>query len=172
MSDVPDNTTPVDFSCNAPITSASERGEKTLEVLEPTSRKDILTDKDDRQPSKSCQIVHVASPIREHLNEETTRDGKTRSIPEEVGNCRVPTCSVCLYSEAPTRQFWRGNHPSKRKKVNRCKIPLHHVVSVDQLVSLMPGVIVQMTGFFLATKCYKFATVFVKLRQPSKDSLD
>ena len=170
MLDVPDNTIPVDFSFNAPITSASERGEKTLEV-EPTSRKDILTDKEDRQPSKSCQIVHVASPIRAHLNAETTRDGKTRSIPEEVGNCRVPTCSVCLYSEA-TRQFWRGNHPSKGKKVNRYEIPRHHVVSIDQLISLTPGLIVQMTGFFLATKCYKFATAFVKLRQPSKDSLD
>ena len=71
----------------------------------------------------------------------------------------VPVCAACLYGKA-TRKPWR----TKPKKVDKDKLRKAtapgQIVSVDMLVSPVPGLIAQMAGW-ITGKRYKYAAVYV-----------
>ena len=155
---VPDMATTVDFSLNGPITSASEGG-RTATEGEPTSQINVITDKEDRQPSDLAELLmlhHQYGHISMRKLQEMAKQG---ILPKRLATCRIPTCSACLYSKA-TRRPWRGKTSKQWKEEGMTAQQPGQVVSVDQLVSPTPGLIAQMTGF-LTTKRYKYATVFV-----------
>jgi hypothetical protein len=79
-------------------------------------------------------------------------------LPADLATCPVPRCAACMFGKM-TRRAWRTRAP-----VNAMTIPLvtvpGSVVSMDQLVSAVPGLIGQMKGF-LTHKRYTVATIFV-----------
>ena len=78
-------------------------------------------------------------------------------LPQRLAHCKIPSCSACLYGKAMKRA-WRSKLGKQRQEKKALK--LGEVISVDQMVSPVPGLIAQMVGF-LTRQCYKYATVFV-----------
>ena len=79
-------------------------------------------------------------------------------IPKKFENCDTPTCAACMYSKY-THKTWCMR--SRKTPHNPLQVANPgQIVLVDHLVSLTPGLLVQMTGI-LTTKIYKYATVFV-----------
>jgi hypothetical protein len=80
------------------------------------------------------------------------------SIPPRLGKCTIPPCATCLFGKAHKQP-----KQSKAKKSltdpEEVKAP-GDLVSIDVLVSSMPGLIAQMAGF-LTCKQYQYACVFV-----------
>ena len=82
---------------------------------------------------------------------------KRKIIPKHLAECNMPVCTACAYAKA-TKRNWRPKTAKAYKPIKPTKPG--QVVSVNQLVSPMPGLIAQMTGL-LTKKRYKYATVFV-----------
>ena len=78
-------------------------------------------------------------------------------LPQRLAQCKIPTCSACLYGKA-TKRAWRSKQERQRQQKQALKP--RDVISVDQMVSPVPGLIAQMMGF-LTKQQYKYATVFV-----------
>jgi hypothetical protein len=82
---------------------------------------------------------------------------KQGALPGRLKNCPIPTCTACMYGKA-SRKKWRD------KPKNKVKLPsilqAGERVSVDQMVSLIPGLIARITRI-LTTQRYKYATMFV-----------
>ena len=78
-------------------------------------------------------------------------------LPWRVAQCKIPTCSACLYGKA-TKTAWRSEQ-ERRRQQNQALKPGDDI-SVDQMVSPVPGLIAQMVGF-LTKHCYKYVTVFI-----------
>ena len=78
-------------------------------------------------------------------------------LPQRPAQCKIPSCSVCLYGKA-TKRAWR----SKQEKQRQCNNTLKpgEVISADQMVSPVPGLIAEMVGFITKQR-YKYTTVFV-----------
>ena len=80
-------------------------------------------------------------------------------LPARLAKCKAPKCAACLFGR-PTRRAWQ----SKLPKNARTRLPAitapGAVVSIDQMISLTPGLIAQMRGF-LTRKRYTTVTVFV-----------
>ena len=79
-------------------------------------------------------------------------------IPKKFNKCDTPTCATCIYAKS-TRKPCRGRSikaPHKRLQVTHPG----QIVSMEQQVSPTPGLGAHMNGI-LATKIYKYATVFV-----------
>ena len=83
---------------------------------------------------------------------------KQRVLPHHLSHCAIPVCSACQYAKA-TRRPWRMKIASRSNHFNIPSKP-GEVVSVDQLVSPVPGLIAQMTGFITKQR-YKYATVYI-----------
>jgi hypothetical protein len=79
-------------------------------------------------------------------------------LPIALATCQIPKCAACMYGKA-TRRAWRTKSPVNAIANKRVTAP-GAVVSMDQLVSSVPGLIGQMKGF-LTRKRYTVATVFV-----------
>ena len=79
-------------------------------------------------------------------------------FPRRLKDIPTSACLACHYYKA-TKRPWRHNYHKQYKPPPSPNKP-GEVVSVDQMVSPTPGLIAQMTGK-LATKRYKYATVFV-----------
>ena len=79
-------------------------------------------------------------------------------IPRKYATCEIPICQACAYAKM-VRRPWR-NKPIRQNENNEITLKPGEVISVDQLVSPVPGFIAQMTGK-LTVKRYKHATVFV-----------
>ena len=78
-------------------------------------------------------------------------------LPRRLAQCKIPTCSACLYGKA-TKIAWRSKQ-ERQRQWNQILKP-GKVISVDKMVSPVPELIAQMVGF-LTKQCYKYATVFV-----------
>ena len=78
-------------------------------------------------------------------------------LPWRLAQCKIPTCSACLYGKA-TKRAWRSKQGRQRQR-NQTLKP-RDVISVDQMVSPVPGLITQMVSF-LMKQHYKYATLFV-----------
>jgi Reverse transcriptase (RNA-dependent DNA polymerase) len=79
-------------------------------------------------------------------------------LPIGLATCQIPKCAACMYGKA-TRRAWRTKTPVNAIANKQVTAP-GAVVSMDQLVSAVPGLIGQMKGF-LTRKRYMVATVFV-----------
>ena len=118
----------------------------------------ILLDEEDRQASTPEAELLIAHYRFQHISfsklQEMARQG---ILPRKLAHCKIPSCSACLYGKA-TKIAWRsklGKHTTERKTLKPGE-----VISVDQMVSPVPGLIAQMVGF-LTRQRYKYATVFV-----------
>jgi hypothetical protein len=83
---------------------------------------------------------------------------KQGALPIKLATCEVPKCAACLYGKA-TRRAWRSKAPINQIGTPPATAP-GAVVSVDQMVSAVPGLIAQMRGF-ITRKRYSVATVYV-----------
>ena len=83
---------------------------------------------------------------------------KRGDLPAAIATCPIPKCAACLYGKA-TRRPWRTRAPVNAMLVPPVVAP-GSVVSVDQMVSAIPGLIPQMKGF-ITYKRYEIATIFV-----------
>ena len=77
-------------------------------------------------------------------------------IPKRLATCRIPKCQSCLYGRATKRPWRTKGHMNKIKTVTRPG----QCVPVDQLKSLVPGLVGQNKGYFFR-KRYMVATIFV-----------
>ena len=118
----------------------------------------ILVDEEDRQASTPEAELLIAHYRFQHISfsklQEMARQG---ILPRKLAHCKIPSCSACLYGKA-TKRAWRlilGKQTTERKTLKPGE-----VISVDQMVSPVPGLIAQMVGF-LTRQRYKYATVFV-----------
>ena len=118
----------------------------------------ILVDEEDRQASTPEAELLIAHYRFQHISfsklQEMARQG---ILPRKLAHCKIPSCSACLYGKA-TKRAWRsklGKQTTERKTLKPGE-----VISVDQMVSPVPGLIAQMVGF-LTCQRYKYATVFV-----------
>ena len=78
-------------------------------------------------------------------------------LPQRLAQCKIPTCSACLYGKA-TKRAWRSKQERQRQQDQALKPG--DVISVYQMVSPVPWLIAQMVGI-LTKHRYKYATVFV-----------
>ena len=76
-----------------------------------------------------------------------------------IAKCAVPICSLCQYAKATHRQ-WCTKSCKNHQDVSEHPTKPGQCMSVDQLVSPTPGLIVQMTGF-ITKQWYKYATIYV-----------
>ena len=83
---------------------------------------------------------------------------RQRTLPHCLSTCAIPDCSACQYAKA-TRRPWQMKIASRNKDIAIPSKP-GQVVLVDQLVSPVPGLIAQMTGF-ITKQLYKYATVYI-----------
>ena len=118
----------------------------------------VVVDEQDRQESTpEAELLMVHHPLH-HISfsklQEMARQG---ILPRQLAQCKTPTCSVCLYGKA-TKRAWRSKE--KRQRQQNQVLKPGKIISVDQMVSPVPGLIAQMVGF-LKKQRYKYATVFV-----------
>ena len=67
-------------------------------------------------------------------------------------------CNVCIFAKANRKQ-WKNKKRKNWSKTQTSKVP-GYIVSVDQILSHIPGFISQMTGI-LMKKIYKYTIVYV-----------
>jgi hypothetical protein len=80
-------------------------------------------------------------------------------LPAKLQHCQNVICPACLYGKQKRRPWRVKGGESKSNKLKRATQP-GQCVSVDQLVSGIPGLVGQTTGK-LTTARYKVATIFV-----------
>ena len=118
----------------------------------------IVVDEEDRQESTPEAELLMVHHRFQHISfsklQEMARQG---ILPQRLAQCKIPSCSACLYGKA-TKRAWRSKQERQSQR-NQVLKP-RQVISVDQMVSPVPGLIAQVVGF-LTKQCYKYATVFV-----------
>ena len=65
-------------------------------------------------------------------------------LPGNLAHCKIPSCSACLYGKA-TKRAWRSK--LSKQTTEKKTLKPGEVISVDQMVSPVPGLIAQMVGF-------------------------
>jgi hypothetical protein len=83
---------------------------------------------------------------------------KLQELPARLKNCPIPMCTACTYRKA-SRKAWRSKSVQKAAN-NQDDLQLGDIVSADQTVSPILGLVVQITGTH-TTKWYNCATVYV-----------
>jgi hypothetical protein len=83
---------------------------------------------------------------------------RQRALPARLKNCPIPMCRACAYGKA-SRKAWRGKQMKNVASVWKDLQP-GEMISVDQMVSPIPGLVAQITGA-LTTKRYNYATVYM-----------
>ena len=118
----------------------------------------IIVDEENRQEITPEAVLLKADHCFQHISSFMLQEmAHQRILPRRLAHCKTPSCSACLYGKA-TKRAWRSKQGKQRKKKKALKPG--EVISVDQMVSPVPGLIAQMVGF-LARQRYKYATVFV-----------
>uniref|UniRef100_UPI00293D8CF2 reverse transcriptase domain-containing protein n=1 Tax=Janthinobacterium sp. TaxID=1871054 RepID=UPI00293D8CF2 len=127
----------------------------------PGTREQIQREEDEDVQAMTPQAEMLAWHYRlGHLPfERIKRLAERGDLPTKLATCKVPKCASCLYGK-PTRRAWRSKLP--KNKVSRLPAVTSPgaVVSIDQMISLTPGLIAQMRGF-VTRKRYTTVTVFV-----------
>ena len=118
----------------------------------------IIIDKEDRQKSTLEAELLMAHHRFQHISFSKLQQMAHQGIlPRRLACCKIPSCSACLYGKA-TKRAWHSKLGKQRQEKKALKPG--EVISVDQMVSPVPGLIAQMVGF-LTKQRYKYATVFV-----------
>ena len=117
-----------------------------------------VVDEEDRQESTPEAELLMAHHRFQHISFSKLQEMACQGIlPWQLVQCKIPTCSACLYRKA-TKRAWRSKQ-GRQRQWNQTLKP-GDVISVDQMVSPVPGLITQMVGF-LTKQRYKYATVFI-----------
>ena len=131
---------------------------KNLPALIEHEDSSVIVDEEDRQETTPEAELLMAHHRFQHISfsklQEMARQG---ILPKKLAHCKIPSCSACLYGKA-TKRAWRSKLGKKRAE--KKSFNPGEVISVDQMVSPVPGLIAQMVGF-LTRQRYKYATVFV-----------
>ena len=118
----------------------------------------VVVDEEDHHESTPEAELLMAHHRFQHISfsklQEMARQG---ILPRQLVQCMIPTCSACLYGKAMKRA-WQSKQERQRQQ-NQALKP-GDIISVDQMVSPVPGLITQMVGFLMKQR-YKYATVFV-----------
>ena len=118
----------------------------------------VVVDEEDRQESTPEAELLMAHHRFQHISFSKLQEMACQGIlPRRLVQCKIPTCSACLYGKAMKRA-WRSKQERQRQQ-NQALKP-RDIISVDQMVSPVPGLIAQMVGF-LTKQRYKYATVFI-----------
>jgi len=130
-----------------------------FDVTAPSDReKNKLPNEEDRESeTATAQMLQMHYDMGHVSFEKILRAAKRGILPPKFLKCNIPTCSACEYARA-TKRAWKG----KKRKSQVLTPPSRpgQVVGVDQLVSPVPGLIAQMTGF-LTKQRYRYATIYV-----------
>lgn len=112
----------------------------------------------DKSLPQNCYFSNFIKKIWSCLIQKLCLMAKWGIIDKKFTKCDMPACTVCMYGKAHYAPL-QGKTTKNRAQVQEPTKP-GEMVSVDQLVSPMPGFVAQMTRR-LITKRYKYATVFV-----------
>ena len=118
----------------------------------------IITDEEDRiTETPTAELLRYHYDMGHISFAKLQQMAKQRVLPHHLSSCAIPVCSACQYAKA-TRRPWRAKTTSSHDRSTPSKPG--EVISVDQLVSPVPGLIAQMTGFITKQR-YKYATVYI-----------
>ena len=118
----------------------------------------VVVDEEDRQESTPEAELLMAHHRFQHISFSTLQEMARQGIlPRRLAQCKIPTCSACRYGIAKKRA--RRSKQERQRQRNQVLKP-GKVISVDQMVSPVPGLIAQMVGFPTKQR-YKYATVFI-----------
>ena len=118
----------------------------------------IIIYEEDRQKSTPEAELLMAHHRFQHISFSKLQEMAHQGVlPRRLAHYKIPSCSACLYGKA-TKRAWRSKQGKQRQEKKALKPG--EVISVDQMVSPVPGLIAQMVGF-LTRQCYKYAAVFV-----------
>ena len=118
----------------------------------------VVVDEEDRQESTPEVELLMAHHRFQHISFSKLQEMACQGIlPRQLAQCKIPTGSACLYGKA-LKRAWQSKQ-ERQRQWNQALKP-GDVISVDQMVSPVPGLIAQMVGF-LTKQCYKYATVFI-----------
>ena len=112
----------------------------------------VIVDEEDRQESTPEAELLMAHHRFQHISFSKLQEMAHQGIlPRRLAQCKIPSCFACLYGKA-TKRAWRSKQ-GKQRQGNKTLKPIE-VISVDQMVSPVPGLIAQMVGF-LTKQRYK-----------------
>ena len=118
----------------------------------------VIIDEEDYQESTPEAELLMAHYRFQHISFSKLQEMACQGIlPWRLAQCKIPTCSACLYGKA-TKRAWQSKQERQRQWYQDLKPG--DIISVNQMVSPVPGLISQMVGF-LTKQQYKYATVFV-----------
>ena len=119
----------------------------------------IIEDEEDRQVNNlSAEFLKYHHKFNHCSPRRMQLLARSGVIPRRLAKCQVPVCSACLYGKA-TRRPWRSK-PSNNAEDGYVPTTPGEVVSVDQMISNVPGLVAQMAGRPVRSR-YKVVTVFV-----------
>jgi hypothetical protein len=92
------STADVTFDLDGP-TVANRKGE---------AAPNVITDEENRQPESDMGQLLLLHHRYGHISMRKLQEmAKQGILPKRLSNCRIPTCSACLFAKA-TKQPWRG----------------------------------------------------------------
>ena len=131
---------------------------KNLPAIIEDEDSSIIVDEEDRQETTPEAELLMAHHRFQHISFSKLQEMALQGIlPKKLAHCKIPSCSACLYGKA-TKRAWRSK--LGKQKTEKKILKPGEVISVDQMVSPVPGLIAQMVGF-LTRQRYKYTTVFV-----------
>jgi hypothetical protein len=83
---------------------------------------------------------------------------KSGILPKHLAACRVPKCAACYYGKA-SRRPWREKGVDNKNNIATATTP-GQIVSVDQMQSMVPGMVGQIKGTPTRQR-YHYVTIFV-----------
>jgi hypothetical protein len=101
------------------------------------------------------QIHHCMGHMPFSKLQEMAKQG---ALLARLKNRPIPMCTACAYGKA-SRKAWRGKL-LKKGASSQTDLQAGDIVSVDQMLSPIPGLVAQIMGV-LTTKRYNYATVYV-----------
>jgi hypothetical protein len=116
-----------------------------------------LIEEDVQQNNLAAELLRIHHRMGHAPFPKLQEMAKQGALPRRLRNCPIPMCTACAYGKA-SRKAWRGKTTKTGPIVK--ELAPGQVVSVDQLVSHVLGLVAQISGN-LTVKRYKYATVFV-----------
>ena len=152
---IPDERNLTDWSTPAPTTFDLDGPSPSSPISPPV----LIDDEEDVQTTNTAKEMLRLHHTFGHCSFRKLQQMATIGIlPSRLRKCPIPVCSACEYAKA-TKRKWRDK-PSLR---NHSKFPPTRpgqIVSIDQMVSPVPGLVAQLTSRLTKAR-YKYATVFV-----------
>jgi hypothetical protein len=117
-----------------------------------------IVEEDVQSTNLAAEILHIHHHMGHAPFSKIQEMARQGALLARLKNCPIPMCTACAYGKA-SRKAWRGKL-SKKGAGSRMNLRAGDIVSVDQMVSPIPGLVAQITGT-LTTKRYNYATVYV-----------